>query len=94
MRIVVVGGTGHIGTFLIPRLVRAGHEVLSISRGGRAAYTRVPEWQQVRQEIRDRYYEPVNRAPSYQQPVRGEMMDHAVVPLCDQRAQETSPLQR
>src|SRR3954452_537651 len=54
MRIVVVGGTGHIGTFLIPRLVRAGHEVLSISRGGRAAYTRVPEWQQVRHVLADR----------------------------------------
>ena len=35
MRIVVIGGSGHIGTFLVPRLVRAGHEVISISRGPR-----------------------------------------------------------
>jgi nucleoside-diphosphate-sugar epimerase len=35
MRIVVIGGTGHIGSFLVPRLVRAGHEVVNISRGTR-----------------------------------------------------------
>ena len=29
MRIVVIGGSGHIGSFLVPRLVRAGHEVVS-----------------------------------------------------------------
>lgn len=32
-RIVVIGATGHIGTYLVPRLVRAGHEVIAISRG-------------------------------------------------------------
>ena len=37
MRIVVIGGSGHVGTFLIPRLVRAGHEVVSISRGQRSS---------------------------------------------------------
>jgi nucleoside-diphosphate-sugar epimerase len=31
MRVVVVGGSGHIGTFLIPRLVRAGFDVVNIS---------------------------------------------------------------
>jgi nucleoside-diphosphate-sugar epimerase len=29
MRIVVIGGTGHVGTYLVPRLVMAGHEVLA-----------------------------------------------------------------
>ncbi|MDQ1040547.1 nucleoside-diphosphate-sugar epimerase [Streptomyces sp. V3I8] len=57
MRIVVIGGSGHIGTFLVPRLVRAGHEVTSISRGTRAAYADAPEWQQVRQIIADREQE-------------------------------------
>ena len=32
-RIVVIGATGHIGTYLVPRLVRGGHEVIAISRG-------------------------------------------------------------
>ncbi|MFE7276019.1 NAD-dependent epimerase/dehydratase family protein [Streptomyces sp. NPDC057623] len=54
MRIVVVGGSGHIGTFLVPRLVRAGHEVISISRGTRTAYADAPEWQQVRHVAADR----------------------------------------
>jgi nucleoside-diphosphate-sugar epimerase len=26
-RVVVIGATGHVGTDLVPRLVRAGHEV-------------------------------------------------------------------
>ncbi|WP_328744841.1 NAD(P)-dependent oxidoreductase [Streptomyces sp. NBC_00285] len=54
MRVVVIGGSGHIGTFLVPRLVRAGHEVTNISRGTRTAYTDAPEWRQVRQVTADR----------------------------------------
>ena len=54
MRIVVIGGSGHIGTFLIPRLVRAGHDVISISRGQRSSYADDPTWQQVRQVTADR----------------------------------------
>jgi nucleoside-diphosphate-sugar epimerase len=33
MKTVVIGGTGHIGTYLVPHLVQAGHEVICISRG-------------------------------------------------------------
>lgn len=25
-RVVVIGATGHVGTYLVPRLVRGGHE--------------------------------------------------------------------
>jgi nucleoside-diphosphate-sugar epimerase len=57
MRIVVIGGSGHIGTFLIPRLVRAGHEVINISRGQRASYVEDPSWQQVRHVAADRVAE-------------------------------------
>lgn len=57
MRIVVIGGSGHIGTFLVPRLVRAGHEVTVISRGSRSAYTPSPEWQQVQMVTADRAQE-------------------------------------
>ena len=57
MRIVVIGGSGHIGTFLVPRLVRAGHEVVTISRGHRTAYTDAPEWQHVRHVVADREQE-------------------------------------
>ncbi|MEU1473851.1 NAD(P)-dependent oxidoreductase [Streptomyces sp. NPDC005760] len=57
MRVVVIGGSGHIGTFLVPRLVRAGHEVINISRGSRSAYTEAPEWRHVRQVVADREQE-------------------------------------
>ena len=34
-RVVVIGATGHIGTYLVPRLVDGGHEVIAVSRGSR-----------------------------------------------------------
>ena len=53
-RVVVIGATGHIGTYLVPRLVRAGHEVVAVSRGERAPYVPAPEWQRVRGVSLDR----------------------------------------
>src|SRR3712207_4724278 len=38
MRIVVIGGSGHVGRFLVPRVVRAGHEGVKLTRGSRAPY--------------------------------------------------------
>src|SRR4030042_1692901 len=38
MRVVVIGGTGHVGTYLVPRLGAGGHEGVGIRRGaGEAA---------------------------------------------------------
>src|SRR5215203_5194276 len=54
MRVVVIGGSGHVGTFLVPRLVEAGHEVVSISRGTREPYQVHPAWQSVEQVTLDR----------------------------------------
>lgn len=54
MRVVVIGGKGHIGTYLIPRLVEAGHEVINITRSQRAPYQPHGAWQQVRQVTLDR----------------------------------------
>jgi nucleoside-diphosphate-sugar epimerase len=54
MRVVVIGGSGHVGTFLVPRLVEAGHEVVSISRGQREPYQVHPAWQSVEQVTLDR----------------------------------------
>jgi len=57
MRIVIVGGSGHIGTYLVPRLVRAGHDVVVVSRGVSSAYAPAPEWKQVRRVTADRQAE-------------------------------------
>jgi nucleoside-diphosphate-sugar epimerase len=46
-RVIVIGATGHVGTYLVPRLVRAGHDVTAMSRGLRGPYHDSPEWQDV-----------------------------------------------
>ena len=57
MRVVVIGGTGHIGTFLVPGLVRSGHEVAVISRGRRSPYAADDAWGSVRMITADREQE-------------------------------------
>lgn len=37
MRIFVAGGTGHSGSYIIPELVAAGHEVTGLARSDTAA---------------------------------------------------------
>src|SRR5689334_2688845 len=54
MRVVIIGGTGHIGTYLTPRLVEAGHDVLCVSRGTKSPYRPNPAWKTVRPVILDR----------------------------------------
>ena len=54
MRVTVIGATGHIGTWLVPRLVRQGHEVVAVSRGNREPYQRFPEWKLVHRVVIDR----------------------------------------
>ena len=54
MRIVVIGGSGHVGTFLVPRLVRTGHEVINLTRGARSPYIDDEVWSDVEQVAVDR----------------------------------------
>jgi nucleoside-diphosphate-sugar epimerase len=54
MRIIVIGATGHIGTFLIPRLIAAGHDVVAASRGTREPYQPNRAWAEVEQIKIDR----------------------------------------
>ena len=53
-RVVVIGATGHIGTYLVPRLVRAGYEVVAVSRGERQPYHDAVEWRSVARVTADR----------------------------------------
>jgi nucleoside-diphosphate-sugar epimerase len=53
-RVVVVGATGHIGSYLVPRLVRAGHHVVALSRGTREPYHAAPEWSRGERVVVDR----------------------------------------
>jgi nucleoside-diphosphate-sugar epimerase len=59
MRTVVVGGTGHIGSYLTPRLVEAGHTVLCVSRGLKEPYQRHSAWKKVQNILLDRDAEEI-----------------------------------
>ena len=80
MRIVVIGGSGHIGTFLIPRLVRDGHDVINISRGQRSAYVDDSVWQQVRHVTVDRVDE--DRAGTFPDRVAALQPDVVIDLIC------------
>jgi nucleoside-diphosphate-sugar epimerase len=54
IKVLVIGSTGHIGTYLIPRLVAAGHHVIAASRGMREPYQPHPAWSQVERLTIDR----------------------------------------
>jgi nucleoside-diphosphate-sugar epimerase len=54
VRITVIGGSGHVGSFLVPRLVRGGHKVVNLTRGVRAPYVDDEAWAEVEQIKVDR----------------------------------------
>jgi nucleoside-diphosphate-sugar epimerase len=53
-RVAVIGATGHIGSYLVPRLIRAGHQVTALSRGRSAPYHPAVEWDSVTRIAVDR----------------------------------------
>jgi len=54
MRVVIIGGTGHIGSYLTPRLEEAGHTVLCVCRGLKAPYRPHPAWSRIQYVHLDR----------------------------------------
>lgn len=54
MRVVIIGGSGHIGTYLVPTLVEYGYEVINVTRGQSEPYLAHTAWQQVQSVIMDR----------------------------------------
>jgi nucleoside-diphosphate-sugar epimerase len=54
MKIAVIGATGHIGTFLVPRLIQEGHEIVSVSRARRQPYRDPGIWRFVQRVACDR----------------------------------------
>jgi len=80
MRIVVIGGVGHVGTYMVPRLVEAGHEVIVISRGQRQPYRPHAAWRKVQMVIADRAAE--DAAGIFGQRVRDLRPDVVVDMIC------------
>ncbi len=53
-RVAIIGGSGHVGTYLVPRLVEAGHEVINVTRGQRQPYGPNAAWGRVTTVTADR----------------------------------------
>ena len=52
---VVIGASGHVGSYAVPQLVRDGYRVVAVSRGIAVPYTRdQPEWTEVEMVAADR----------------------------------------
>ncbi|WP_405591190.1 NAD-dependent epimerase/dehydratase family protein [Streptomyces sp. NBC_01190] len=80
MRVVVIGGTGHVGGFLVPRLVRHGHDVTVITRGPSDPYHPDAAWKDVRRVHADRAAE--DAAGSFGKRVAGYGADAVVDMVC------------
>jgi len=58
MKVLVVGGTGHIGSYLVPRLTGGGHEVTVVARRSQPQYADHRfGWPQVKWMVADRSIE-------------------------------------
>jgi nucleoside-diphosphate-sugar epimerase len=54
MKVIVIGGTGHIGTYLIPKLVTANYDVICVSRQKSKPYVSHRAWKDVTHVTIDR----------------------------------------
>ena len=54
MKAIVIGGCGHIGSFLVPMLIQAGYQVTAISRGKSKPYSTNCAWERANIAILDR----------------------------------------
>jgi len=58
MKIVVIGAYGHIGSYLVPKLVKNNNQVIAISRGQHQPYVQDKSWDQVEHMSLDRVKDP------------------------------------
>ncbi|MEP7286350.1 MAG: NAD-dependent epimerase/dehydratase family protein [Chloroflexota bacterium] len=80
MRVVIIGGSGHTGTYLVPRLVKAGYQVINVTRGKSQPYLPHPAWNSVQQVILDREVEEA--AGRFGQHIRDLKPDIVIDMMC------------
>lgn len=86
MKILIVGGTGHIGTYLVPRLVMEGHEVAVVARNPRPQYAEERlAWGQVEWVVADRRTE--EQSGAWTRRMKGLEADAVVDLICFTPAQ-------
>ncbi len=79
-RVIVIGATGHVGTYLVPALVEAGHEVVAISRGVAEPYQPHTAWRHVERLQMDR--EALERAGIFGENIRSLKPDIVIDMIC------------
>jgi nucleoside-diphosphate-sugar epimerase len=79
-RVVVIGGSGHVGTYLVPRLVEAGFEVVNVCRGKREPYTPHAAWKRIRAVTLDR--EAAERDGAFGRSIRELKPDIVIDMIC------------
>jgi len=79
-RVVIIGGSGHVGTYLVPRLVEAGFEVVNVSRGERQPYQPHAAWKDVRTVMLDRDAE--EKAGTFGRNIRELKPDTVIDMIC------------
>ena len=79
-RVVIIGGSGHVGTYLVPRLVAAGYEVVNVSRGQREPYSRMRPGTSVETVALDRDAE--EKAGTFGQEIRELKPDIVIDMIC------------
>ena len=53
-KVAIIGGSGHVGTYLVPKLVEAGHAVVNVTRGQSKPYQENAAWAAVETVTIDR----------------------------------------
>jgi nucleoside-diphosphate-sugar epimerase len=79
-RVAIIGGSGHVGTFLVPRLVEAGHTVINVARGRREPYAPHAAWKVVETVAADRAAE--EQAGTFGQRIAGLEADIVIDMIC------------
>lgn len=81
MRVLIIGGTGHIGSYLVPRLLAEGHQVAVVARHPRPQYAEERlGWGQVQWVLADRRAE--EEAGTWAGRLRGLEADAVVDLIC------------
>lgn len=80
MRVVIIGGSGHIGTYLVPMLVERGHEVINVTRGKSQPYLPHAAWKSVEQVVLDR--ETEDKAGMFGERIRATKPDVVIDLIC------------
>ncbi len=80
MRVVIIGGTGHVGTYLVPRLVHLGHTVVCVSRQQREPYMPHAAWRWVERVDLDR--ETEEKAGAFGARIAGLRPDAVIDMIC------------